>query len=145
MAKKNLILATAKGPLGGRGVPCIHNLNRVCMHGSVGGACPFFHVSDFKQVLRCHLDKQGKQCTRGHLCAYWQGAECNKGLMGKQEGPILPYPPSEVAQTRLQRGNEETLQGAAPTGAREVRWIRGREDAFLHWMGSMYEALQNWN
>ena len=129
MAKNNLVLATAKGPLGGRGVPCIHNLNRVCMHGSVGGACRFFHVSNFNQVLQCDLDKRGKQCMRGHLCAYWHGAECNQGLMGKQEGPILPYPPSEVAQTRL-RGIGVPSRSAASTGAREVKWIRGREDVF---------------
>ena len=135
MAKNNLVLATASGPLGGRGVPCIYHLNRVCVHGSVGGACPFFHVGNFKQVAQCSLDKRGKQCFRGHSCAYWHGARCNQGLMGKQDGPILPYPPSEAAHTGQQRGFTANSSWAAPTGGREVQWIRGREEAFFGLVG----------
>ena len=131
MAKNNLVLATASGPLGGREVLCIYHLNRVCMHGSVGGACPFFHVGNFNQVVQCSLDKRGKKCFRGHSCAYWHGAECNQGLMGKQDGPILPYPPSVEAHTGQQRGFAANSSGATPIGGREVRWIRGREDAFF--------------
>ena len=144
---KKEILATVRGPLGGRGVPCIHHLNRVCMHGSVGGACrPFFHVSDFTQVVQCDLDKCGKQCIGGHSCAYWHGAECNQGLWGSRRiryfhiFPAKRHVPgySEVMR-RPCRGRLQLGQGRSD-GSEEERML-----FFSLWMGPMHEALQYWN
>ena len=105
MAKVNLVLATARGPLQGRGVLCMYHQNSVCMHGSKGEDCRFWHVQDFNHLPQCEADKKGKKCVKGHCCTYWHETESNQGLMGKQEGPILPYPPRIRAHSSVPQRN----------------------------------------
>ena len=145
MAKKNLVLATAREPLGGEGVPCIHHLNRVCAHGSEGEDCLFYHVGDFAQIMQCEQDRHGKKCVKGHSCAYWHVAVSNQGLMGKQEGQILPYPPSSAAHTRQPRGfGRASPRGAAAEG-RGDQWIRRQQDCFFPvWMETVHEVPCYW-
>ena len=110
MVKVNLVLATARGPLQGRGVPCMYHQNRVCVHGSKGEDCRFWHVQDFNQVPQCEFDKKGKQCVKGDSCTYYHETESNQGPMGKQEGPILSYPSRTGAHSSVPQRNG-TLPG----------------------------------
>ena len=131
MAKVNLVLATARGPLQGRGVPCMYHQNRVCMHGSKGEDCRFWHVRDFNQVPQCEFDRKGIKCVKGHSCTYFHETESNQGLMGKQEGPIPPYPPRTGAHDGVPPRNRVSRERSVARQAKGARLRRGLQDSFF--------------
>lgn len=111
------------------------------MHGSDGEDCLFYQVRDFQEIMRCEQDRNGKRYAKGHFCSYWHAAAANQGLMAKQEGSILPYPPKAAAHIRQPRGLGAPPQWVSASGGRSVHLIRGRENALSSlWMGSVHEV-----